>query len=363
MSVNVTNLKQIVLNNSQASDHITIISGFATPNTIEEIAQLNIPTTFYYGMYRRHGLTALTYRKLQAIDRVYPNLTIKIVYDYHVHTKCYLFYNSTKITNALVGSANCSIDGLTSTDNSEMLVDLNLSELQNANYLQALDNYAKEIDSASLPCGDPLIVVNPSTTVNKPKSRAKGKFPISTNPFVAFMPLYSFDSKKRKVVTPKSGLNWGLQSGNTRVGTAYAEAYIPVTSELVDNHPVIFPFVPSTRTTTSGKITRRFDPVTVLWDDGTLMEMVFGGTGVERPSKSKRLPNAPFHQYPNNITAEKGGSVLGEYLRKRMNVSERRQITYKDLRDYGRDYIEFTYIQDGYYEANFSGTPFPIKRN
>ena len=369
MAVCVKDLKKLVMDNAITSDKIIIISGFATPDTVEEIAKLNVETVFYYGMYRKRGLTKLTYDKLTDLDSRYSNLAVKIVSDYHVHTKCYLFLKSGKVKNALVGSANCSIDGLSSDENSEMLVELNTTSLVDDSYLKRLLTYGDDVEKASVPCGDPSIVIT-LTAVGKAKRTKVGEYPQSPNPYIAFMPLYSWEKNKKgvykKVVNKKSGLNWGLQSGHHKKGCGYAEAYIKVTGELVDNHPILFPFFPTTRTTTTGKTSRRYDPVTVLWDDGTVMEMIFSGNGVERPTTGKRKTGDPFHQFPKQFTSGKdddgGGAELGEYIRRRMNVSERHLITFEDLRDYGREYVELTYINDGYYEACFSGTPFITKR-
>ena len=367
MAVVVHDLKNLVISNAKASDKIIIISGFATPDTVEEIAQTGVEITFYYGMYRKHGLTEITYNKLKTIDSTYDNLNIYIVNDYHVHSKCYLFYSAGVLSNVLVGSANCSADGLTSGLNSEILVELNLNELKNNGYLKRMEAYALKVAKASIKCGDPSIIISSSKTGKTPITKP-GKFPVSINPFVAYMPLYYWGKNEKgnkiKIVNEKSGLNWGLQSGHSKRGTSYAEAYIAVTGNLIDNHPLLFPFFPSTRTTNSGKITRRYDPVTVLWDDGTIMEMIFSGTGVERPTPSKRGPSDPYRKYPKQFTsgADGGGFALGAYLRKRMNVSERHLITMKDLKDYGREYIELTYVHDGYYEADFSGTPFAKTR-
>lgn len=75
---------------------------------------------------------------------------------------------------------------------------------------------------------------------------------------------------------------------------------------MINNHPIVFPFKTQKRNTTSGKITRDHDPITVLWDDGTVMEMIFSGTGVERPSKGDRTPNNPYRQYPKQLTSADG---------------------------------------------------------
>ena len=51
MAVLVDNLENTVIENVKASDHVTIITGYFSPDIIEKIAQLGIPLTYYYGMY------------------------------------------------------------------------------------------------------------------------------------------------------------------------------------------------------------------------------------------------------------------------------------------------------------------------
>lgn len=147
---------------------------------------------------------------------------------------------------------------------------------------------------------------------------------------MALLPLYSFDAKGRKYVPKASGLNWGLQGGHSRKGAGYAEAYIPITGEIVDNYPLMIPSFPSARVTTTGKSTRRYDSITVLWDDLTVMEMLFEGNGVERPTRS-RPAGTPYFAYPKQLTSGTatggGGAELGEYIRKRLGVSPRKVIT------------------------------------
>ena len=362
MAILVENLKEAILDNVKASDKIVIVSGYATPDIIEEIAFVGVEMTFYYGMYRMDGITPLLHNKLKALDANYSNLVINIVNDHHVHTKCYLFYKNGYVQSALVGSANCSINGLSSGKNSEMLVELNGNELKNVKYLVDLDFYVREIDAASLHCTNPTIMVKNKISLKKTQNSKKEIVPYSGNPFVAIMPLYTVEKKKR-VVQKAGGINWGLQSGHSKKGTGYAEAYIPVFGEHVDKHPIIFPFFPTVRTTTTGKTTRRYDPVTVLWDDGTVMEMIFSGNGVERPTKGKRETDDPYRKYPKNFTSgsdsDGGGAILGEYLRRRMNIPPRKVITINDLKKYKKNHVQLTYISPGFYEADFSGTPLP----
>ena len=57
--------------------------------------------------------------------------------------------------------------------------------------------------------------------------------------------------------------------------------------------------------------------------------------------------------YPKQLTANEGGSTLGKYLRERMNIPGRKQVSIQDFKKYGRDYITLTYISPGNYEADF----------
>ena len=359
MAVLVDKLYDSVLGNTNNCDEVIIISGYVTPDIIKEIADSGKKVTFYYGMYRMDGITTRTLAKMKELNEKYDNLEIYFVNDYHVHTKCYIYYKDGSVQNVLVGSANCSRNGLLSEHNSEMLVELNEQELKNDLYLKRLSCYAEEVAKASVICDDPAILPTQKNSIKRQK-KEKNRVPDTGNPFVAHMPLYTYE-KGKKVVQKAHGLNWGLQSGNSKKGTGYAEANIPIYAEHIDNHPIMFPFFPEMRQTTTGKSTRRYDSITVLWDDGTVMEMVFGGNGVERPTKGKRKAGEPYHAYPKQMTSGKegdgGGALLGEYLRKRMNVPPRKRITMSDLKKYKRDYIELTYISPGYYEADFSGTP------
>lgn len=345
MSISVSNLESIVLTNSAVADNITIISGYYSADVLEDIAKIGKPTTFYYGMYQYNGLSVLQQTVFSKLEAAYPNLTINIVFDYHVHTKCYLFTSSTKSV-ALVGSANCSMNGLLSDPNCEMLTDITDPSL-----ILDLNNYIKDVDSASKHFDDPAIVTYSSIPAKKRSriSTKKGRI-YSGNPFIDNIPLYVYE-KGKKVVKTASGLNWGLQKGNAKKASPYAEAYIGIGVFDLKYNGAMFPICGAVGTGSGGKSTRRLNPVTVTWDDGTVMKMLFQGTQ-EYPRR--RNPGDPYMIYPKQLSTDKGGIFLGEYLRKRMGIPGRKLITYADLKKYKRDYITLTYINSGNYEADFS---------
>ena len=347
MSIFVENLKNEVINRSIKSDEIVIVSGFFSADMLEEIAKLRIKTTFYYGMYDKSGITPLQIKALENLEDIYPTFTAKIVFDYHVHTKCYIFKKMGKTIEAMVGSANISFSGLNSGKNSELLMDIH-----DKIHLSALSAYVDEIDLASVHYDDPLIIPRVrALSSTKVVSTSKGRI-YSGNPLVDNIPLYVYNNKK-KTVLESSGLNWGLQSGHTAKASLYAEAYIPIKAFDIDMYPLIIPPLGMVGSGAGGKATRRLGPVTVTWDDGAVMQMLFQGNGPTRPSPSKRTPGAPYREYPKQLTTNEGGTVLGEYLRKRIGVGGRDIITYADLRKYGRDYITLTLVGTDNYEADF----------
>lgn len=346
MSFYVEKLKSEIIRNAAASDEIIIISGYYSSDMLIEIAKLNKKTMFYYGMYGKSGITPLQVKALHNIIELYPSFSANVVFDYHVHSKCYIFKRNNIIINALVGSANVSINGLESGKNSEILIDA--EEV----YFAAIDAFSKEVITASVPYDDPNIVPSSHNfSVSRKSLTQKGRI-YSGSPFVDNIPLFVYSGKK-KVVTRSSGLNWGLQSGHTARSSAFAEAYIPIKAYDIDTYPLIIPPLGIIGSGTGGRKTRRLSPVTVTWDDGTVMDMLFQGNGPERPTRSHRSAKDPYREYPKQLTTNEGGIVLGEYLRTRLGVGGRDLITYDDLKKYGRDYITLTLVGTDNYEADF----------
>lgn len=351
MDFYVENLKKQVIDQTNNHDEIIIISGYFSADILYAIAKTNKKVTFYYGMYIKNGITQLKLNALKKLESDYSNFSAYFVIGYHVHSKCYIFKENGIIKYALVGSANVSNDGLSSGKNSELLVSVDL----NPKTICDLNDFTKEVHIASKPINDPSIIINPpimrsiSVVLNKNNSRV-----FSGNQLVDNIPLYVYRNKK-KVVLESSGLNWGMQKGHTS-NSKYAEAYIPIKAFDIDTYPLIIPPLGIVGSGSGGKITRRQNPVTVTWDDNTVMKMLFQGDGPERPTKSRRITGQPYREYPKQLTTDSGGSELGEYLRKRLKVGPRALITYKDLKNYGRDFITLTLVGPNEYEADFSNS-------
>ena len=357
MAVLVNDLLKNVLINANSSDRIVIITGYFSPDIIDKIAALGKPFEYYYGMYGVDKIRSSVLSALRNINAKYSNLKISFVNTQRVHTKCYLFYDNNNMFNAMVGSANCSMQGLCSTANAEMLAELNLSVLQKGDYLVNLNDYYKEIKKNSIDINDTLVKVAKNKKVKTIKS-PRGFLPLTSDPFTAIMPLYYFDKKGKRCTYIGGGPNWGNQNGHTGKKRKAMEAYIPILTDHLDYYPLLFQPYPATRTTKGGKKTRMSDPVTVIWDDGTIMTMTFQGSQRHYPSKSNPLMVYPKQLSYADASPKKGGAELGAYLRRRMNVAPFHVITVKDLDDYGRDHVLLRYVSPGLYQADFSGKRF-----
>lgn len=350
MSIFVDNLETLVMSNAAASDEIIIISGYFSIDIIENIAQQGIPTTFYYGMYLRNGITPSYYNSFKRLEATYPNLKINIPIAYHVHTKCYIFKKGGLSINALVGSANASNSALITTPNSELL-----TPVESESDRTFLNNYVREIDDASVHFDNPLIVPSAktkplSTSAKQSKKTPKSWNNYTGNPFSAIIPLY-YMHKGKPVVHNVDGLNWG--NGPHASRNPEMESVLPIRRFHIDNYPLLIPFNGSVGSGTGGRIQRMQSPIDMTWDDGTKMTMLFQQGGVEVPSRAKRLPEDAYRQYPKALTSSSGGEELGIYLRKRLGLSSNAIVTYNHLRDYGRDYVTLTLTNAGNYELDF----------
>lgn len=354
-TIYTSNLLDCVSIQARLSDEIIIISGYFSIDVLEKIAKLGIPTTFYYGMYLRNGLSYSKFREFERLEIAYPNFKIKIPLDHYVHTKCYVFKKSGRIFYSLVGSANTSNSGLEGLKNSELLSAVDVSIIDNEIFL---NNLITEIDNNSESFNIPLI----TTTLSKgprvmpPKTARSKHLPASWNnysgnPFSAIIPLY-YVKKDKPLVHNVDGLNWG--NGPHSSKSSDMEAVIPIRKFHIDHYPSLIPYNGSVGSGTGGKIQRMQNPINMIWDDGTHMTMLFQQDGVQVPPKSKRKPGDAYRTYPKALTASSGGVELGVYFRKRLGLAPNSIVTYEDLRNYGRDYVTLTLTNADTYELDFS---------
>lgn len=211
MAILVKNLKKKVLENAKESDQIIIITGYFSPDMIDEIAKMGVPFVYYYGMYGIDKIAKPVYDKLISINNSNSNLKLKFVHTQRVHTKCYLFYKNTKLENALVGSANCSINGLCSIENAEMLIELNKKELKSDRYLFELNEYVKRIEKIAIDISDPAIVPKKLKDVKNIERGGKIKFKIQGIPFLLSCHYIKLIKREEKKLTKREAQIGGIK--------------------------------------------------------------------------------------------------------------------------------------------------------
>lgn len=323
------NLKENIIKYAEEGVSIIIISGYVGPSVIQEMSEIFSDVKIVYGMYGIDGINYKLHNSLLKLNKV-ENLNIYYSIT-GTHSKAYFLLKNNKIFKCFIGSANLSPNGLERDIFQEILIELDVFD---ETEMQSYINYI--FDNSKL-CED--IIVNDTKDTNTKAF---------LNPLTAIMPLYLVERKTQKKYTPlRSGLNWGNQNGNVSVSENLAmESYIKISANHIDKYPLLFPPIAINRKSNDGKITRKNDPIDIIWDDGYVMRCLLCGKGCIRNGRV----------YPKQITStgDGGNSLMGEYIRKRMGLEKRHIITYEDLKRYGRDTIELTYIQEGVYSADFS---------
>lgn len=131
--------------------------------------------------------------------------------------------------------------------------------------------------------------------------------------------------RKEKIVPAKSGLNWCFAKAHVSTNDAYLplrKTFLRANANLLPSHG---------------------ERINVIWDDGVEMVCLLEGT-----------QDLDGERAPKQISTYKNKSILGTYLRRRLNVTSDHVITYQDLLNYGRDNIEISRLDDGRYFLDFS---------
>lgn len=340
-----TGLEEVIFSKheilSEEPDELIIISGFLGPSPIERLKNLpNMKITIIGGMYI-NGIDLRLLNSLESIEK--QNKKISIFYsNKEIHSKIYIWKKKGKTLAALIGSANFSSNGLR-TDYRESLADATRDTFTE------LDRYFKFVlDNSSR-----------KAKVNKKQkildivsqNEKKNEIDFSNIHLTANIPLY--DERKNEVAE-FSGLNWGRARLNG-THTSEGDAYIRIPQKIInDNIGLIKPIDPKFKTP-EGKRKRNSDPIEIIWDDGYVMEALLEGEqtldGLMYP---KQLASYSLKKPILNGKKVSVKSVLGRYLRNRLNVDIDIKITKDILDDYGRNSITLSLISEGVYYADFS---------
>ncbi|PET65079.1 NgoFVII family restriction endonuclease [Bacillus sp. AFS001701] len=342
-----TGLEEVIFSKhellSEEPDELIIISGYLGPAPVERLSELTgMKVTVIGGMYPR-GIDIRLLNSLYKIKESNNSLTIKFA-EQEIHSKIYIWKRNGKTLSALIGSANFSSNGLR-TDYRESLADATRDTF---NPLDIYYQFILENSSVTPILNKKQEVIDFSVTdIGNTISHRKKKYSFN-------IPLYTSSGGINEVPT-SSGLNWGRARITSGAHVAQGDAYIRLPKEILKSeHSLIKPFDPEF-TTPDGRRKRNSDPIELIWDDGTVMEASLEGV---QTYEGKKYPKqlASYTAKKPFIDGERISkkSILGRYLRRRLNVGVDDEITMNTLSKYGRSTITLSLIEEGIYYADFS---------
>ena len=315
-------------------DELVVISGYVGPAPVHRTKEIPLKTTVVYGMYASDGIHKSLYSSLVKEQDEIPNLDV-LCSTMPVHTKAYMWLYKGDVVHALVGSANFSLNGLT-TPYKETLAETT------ADTFRPLEVYKDLVISRCISCKEASVR---KTAAQKAVQQKWEGY----DPDVCSLPLYIL-KEGEKVVPDASGINWGMAK-LTGSHVNINDAYIPIPADCADHYPQIFPAKQSAPVNLASVYReghRHNDTIEVIWDDGTEMTALLEGTRVRQDENGNKI------WYPKQIASSPSKAILGKYLRNRMNIPEGQAITYEDFGRYGRDNISISLQGEGVYYFDFS---------
>lgn len=340
------NLYTKVFDTSIDADKLVIISGYVGPAIVQDLKKLPYEVNLYVGMYGNE-ISSILHKSLLKSDKI-DNVNIYYT-NILVHAKCYIWLKNEQIIKALIGSANFSTSGLM-TSKKEVLGEISRESYEKMttyiNLIQSLSysikdykgveqNVIRFTDYMTQTISDKEVEI--SLLASKGSGNQKNIIGIKTNP---------------GDVHASAGLNWGFSNGMPKPN----DAYIKIPKEQIQKNPLMFP----------AKNIDINDPIDVIWDDGTEMQMLLEGNQI-----------IDGIDYPKQISTYKSKKELGLYLRKRIgktigkdliipeeltkkefvpkaNYYKTKFITREMLELYGRTSINIKLIGDRTYYFDFS---------
>jgi hypothetical protein len=318
-----TNLEEIIFHRHETvrSDELVILSGYLGPNPVARLEKLPLNSIVIYGMYGDRGIQQRLHNALINIQISVPHINI-FYSTVPIHSKCYIWKNQNTIQHALIGSANFSTNGLT-TPYREILAETTYDTFQ------PLDEYIERVMDNSILCTEVEEVKDGTNIIQTPSIQ------ISTQ----FCRMSLLDRSEN--IHPKSGLNWMFSAGHV----APNDAYIAIKKDYIRQYPNLFPPKQDFTTMVSGigRPHRHNDKIEIVWDDGFIMDGLLEGSQDEYGIT-----------YPKQISSFPKKSIIGEYIRSRLNIPLGQFIEKEDLLKYGRTDIDVSLLDDGIYYFDFS---------
>ena len=277
------NLEELIFHRHEIlnADELVVLSGYLGPKPVERLGELPFNSKVIYGMYGAEGIKPGLHNSLIGIQHNIANLDI-FYSQLPVHSKCYIWRNRREIIHALIGSANFSVNGLT-TPFREVLAETTYDTFE------PLNTYVNHVLNNSISC----LEVGLERVSNREQRLS-----------VCKLTLLGRDGE----VQNAAGLNWGQNPNNH---TTPNDAYIAIRTSHIRDYPNLFqpkqmnPLISDA----GGRMQRHNDSVEVIWDDGLVMECLLEGS-------------QPINQivYPKQLSSFPVKTELGIYIMNRTGV-------------------------------------------
>lgn len=324
----LTDLENKVFDNTKNADELIILTGYIGLDPILKTEILPYDTKVIYGMYEDRGIAKTLHESVKRVNNTLAKTNV-FYSNNLVHSKCYIWRKRNVIVEALTGSANFTVPGL-STPYREILTDVTNDSFN------LLNQYAEDVINNSKNCCD---IKDNELKIN---DFIKPQFLTTkiSNPSLEMVCEASLLGRGDEV-PEMSAINWGLANGKVSEG----DASITITKNMIEKYPFLFPpkQMKVTKETDGGKSNRQNDYIEIIWDDGVLMKGLLEGT-----------QEINGITYPNKISSFPRKNIMGKYIRDRLHVDLNHTITKKDLELYGRTSITISMVGDGIYSMDFS---------
>jgi len=315
------NLEEIIFQRHEIldTDELIVLSGYLGPRPVQRLEELPFNSRVIYGMYGSEGIQTRLHNSLIRIQNNVENLNI-FYSQLPVHSKCYIWRNQGQIIHALIGSANFSVNGLT-TPYREILAETTRDTFN------PLNDYLGHVLNNSISCLE-IGVEGVQEGVE-----AGG---------VCDMTMLMANGQTHNA----SGLNWGyMANGLPSLRRGIDDACIPISIEYIRDHPDLFPPKLTERELLDvrGRRQRSNEAIELIWDDGITMEGLLEGTNT-----------VDGIAYPKQISSFPAKNEMGEYLRHRLGVPLGQPVHRHHLDRYGRTSISVSLLGNGIYSCDFS---------
>lgn len=311
------NLEELIFHRHEMheTDELIVLSGYLGPRPVSRLEELPFNSTVIYGMYGSEGIRPSLHNSLTNIQGEVENLNI-FYSNLPVHSKCYVWRRRGEIIHALLGSANFSVNGLT-TPFREVLAETTFDTFQ------PLNEYIRHVLNNSISC----LEVGMERVI---EAREQIDY--------CDMSLLANNGE----VQNAAGLNWGQ---NPRNHTTPNDAYVAIRTRYIRDFPNLFQpkQINPMNIDNRGRMQRHNDSVEIIWDDGLTMEGLLEG--------SQPIDGIT---YPKQISSFPSKAQLGEYIRTRIGVPLGQPVRRHHLERYGRTDIRISLLGDGVYKFDFS---------